>query len=268
MVERSPLYMKDVFSFEIRVDGPAPSGHDHYHNSFEVYYLQKGTCWYFIDRKSYRLSAGDIALIPAGVIHKTSYDTQLSSRTVFNCADSFIPESVRELMQHTPYFSRTEETAVQLDGLFAQIRKEYEQPDNYSMDVIRAKVAELFLLIARERGKTHTEKPESPIVEKAVDYIRKHYMDTVTLHDVAELCFVTREHLCRIFKKETGFGFNEYLNIYRMQKANAMLTENPKIRISQVASCCGFSDSNYFSKQYKKIYGISPTRERKGESLV
>ena len=265
MSEKSTLYMKDVFSFDVRMDGPAPTSHDHYHNSFEVYYLQKGSCWYFIDRKSYRLSAGDIALIPTGVIHKTSYDEPISSRTVFNCADSFIPETVRELMMRTPYFSRTDETAAQVDSLFAQIGKEYERPDAYSMDAIRAKVAELFLLIARESLKAHPEKQESPIVEKAVDYIRKHYRETVMLQDVAERCFVSREHLCRVFKRETGFSFTEYLNIYRMQKANAMLTENPKLRVSQVAVSCGFSDSNYFSKQYRKIYGKSPTSERRSE---
>ena len=268
MADRSPLYTKDVFSFHTRVDGCAPAVHDHYHNSFEFYYLQKGTCWYFIDRKSYRLSAGDIALIPSGVIHKTSYDTALSSRTVINCADSFIPDSVRELIKRIPYFSKTTQTAAQVDSLFHQIGKEYENPDDYSMDVIRAKVAELFLLIARESSKAQPEKPESPIVETAVAYIRQHYMDTVTLQDVAALCFVTREHLCRSFKKETGFGFSEYLNLYRMQKANAMLRENPKIRVAQVASYCGFSDSNYFSRQYKKFFGISPTKERKGEKLV
>lgn len=261
----SPLYAKDVFSFEIRVDGKAPQSHDHYHNSFEVYYLQKGTCWYFIDKKSYHLTAGDIALIPAGVIHKTSYETPTSSRTVFNCADSFIPESVRKLMEQTPYFARTNATAPTVDALFAQIQAEYEHPDEYSMDAIRTKVASLFLLIARENGKSHEEKPESPIVEKAVAYIRKHYMQAVTLQAVAEQCYVSREHLSRIFKKETGFGFNEYLNVYRMQKANAMLTENPKSKVSQVAIQCGFNDSNYFSKQYKKMYGIAPTKAKRGE---
>ena len=89
-------------------------------------------------------------------------------------------------------------------------------------------------------------------------------MESVTLHDVAEHCFVSREHLSRIFKKETGFGFNEYLNIYRLKKANAILTENPKSKVSQVAVRCGFGDSNYFSKQYKKLYGVAPTRTRKG----
>ena len=58
-------------------------------------------------------------------------------------------------------------------------------------------------------------------------------------------------------------GFNEYLNIYRLKKANAMLLETPKRKIAEVAALCGFGDSNYFSKQYKKMYGISPTETRK-----
>ena len=265
MAEKTRLLAINEFSHDQRVDGPAPTGHDHYHDNFEVYYLQKGTCWYFIGGKSYRLSVGDIALIPAGVIHKTSYDESTSSRTVLNCDVSFLPPSVRELLHRTPYFSRTEETADKVDAIFSQIRKEWEQPDAYSSDVIRALAAELFLLIARESGKAHPEKPESPIVEKATAYIRKHYMQAVTLQAVAEACFVSREHLSRIFKKETGFGFNEYLNIYRMQRANAMLTANPKAKVSQVAIQCGFNDSNYFSKQYKRMYGIAPTKSKRSE---
>lgn len=265
MAEKPQPLAENEFSHDRRIDGPAPTVHDHYHDNFEVYYLQKGTCWYFIGGKSYRLSAGDIALIPAGVIHKTSYDEPTSSRTVLNCDASFLPSSVRELLHHTPYFSRTEETADKVDTIFAQIRKEWEQPDAYSGDAIRTLVAELFLLIAREHGKAHPEKPESPIVEKAAAYIRKHYMREVTLQAVAEECFVSREHLSRIFKKETGFGFNEYLNIYRMQKANAILAADPKAKVSQVAIQCGFNDSNYFSKQYKRMYGIAPTKSKRGE---
>ena len=90
-------------------------------------------------------------------------------------------------------------------------------------------------------------------------------MREVTLQAVAEECFVSREHLSRIFKKETGFGFNEYLNVYRMQKANAMLAANPKVKVSQVAIQCGFNDSNYFSKQYKRMYGIAPTKSKRSE---
>lgn len=262
----SPMWNKGLFHFERRVDGEVPNAKVHYHSSFEVYYLEQGTCWYFIDKKSYRLTEGDIALIPAGVIHKTSYETKKSSRSLFSCAESMIPESVREILSWIPYFPKTKETAGLVENLFRQIQKEYENPDEYSMDVIRTRVSELFLLIARESKKPHQEKQESPIVEKAVGYIREHYRENVTLQNVAERCYVSREHLSRIFKKETGFGFNEYLNLFRLKKANAILTENPKIRVSQVAVRCGFGDSNYFSKQYKKMYGTAPTRSKKGGS--
>ena len=252
-------------SLETRVDGEAPKIWDHYHDSFELYYLQKGTCWYFIDRKSYHLTAGDIALIPAGVIHKTSYETPTSSRVVFNCADSLIPQSVRAVIHRIPYFARDDATAPAVEALIEQIQSEYNDPDSYSMDAIRLKVGELFLLIARESAKPHEEKQESPLVEKAANYIRKHYMEAMTLQDAAKYCYVSREHLSRIFKKETGFGFNEYLSIYRLKKAKTMLMENPKIKISQAALSCGFSDSNYFSKQYKKMYGVAPSDAKRGE---
>lgn len=258
-------FSRDQFHFERRQDKPAPQVHDHYHKGFEVYYLEKGTCWYFIDHKSYRLSAGDIALIPAGVIHKTSYETHLSSRSVFNCDESFIPWSVRQLIRNLPYFSRADSTAAQVESLFHAICREYESPDRYALDALRCHVAQLFLLIARESGKSRQEKQESPIVERAVDYIHRHYSETVSLQAVAEHCYVSREHLSRIFKKETGFGFNEYLNIYRLKIANARLQSDPKIQVSRVAFSCGFNDSNYFTKQYKKIYGSAPTKERKGE---
>ena len=71
---------------------------------------------------------------------------------------------------------------------------------------------------------------------------------------------VSQEHLSRTFKKDTGLGFNEYLNVYRLKRANAILTENPKSKVSQVAVRCGFGDSNYFSNTYKKMYGISPSK--------
>ena len=251
------------FRLESLVDTLPQNPRVHYHSRFEVYYLRKGICWYFIDQKSYRLTSGDIALIPAGTIHKTNYETETYSRSLFYCEESYIPESVRGLLPKLPYFSGTGAIAEQISQIFAVLQKEYEKPDAFSQDVLRSKTAELFLLIARESRAGQPQKEESPIVEKAAKYIQAHYADTVTLQDVASYCFVSREHLSRSFKKETGFGFNEYLNIYRLKRANSILKENPKSRVSEIALTCGFSDSNYFSKQYKKMYGISPNKSRK-----
>ena len=84
-------------------------------------------------------------------------------------------------------------------------------------------------------------------------------MTPMTLSETAAYCYISKEHLSRIFKKETGFGFNEYLTVYRLKKAESLLRDQPKGKISEIAYLCGFNDSNYFSKVYKKTFGISPT---------
>jgi len=267
MKETNTTIPTDFFCFESQINNSLAKAKVHYHNSFEIYYLLKGTCWYFIDQKSYRLTAGDIALIPNGVIHKTNYETKNHSRMLINCSHALIPESVKNLIPELPYFSNTDATADQISEIFNTIQKEYNYPDEFSADILKNKLSELLLLIARESKVTLSKKNESPIVESAVKYIHNHYMDTINLSDVAKYCYVSREHLSRTFKKETGFGFNEYLNVYRLKKADSLLRENPKRKISEIALSCGFNDSNYFSKSYKKMYGIAPTKTKgnKGE---
>lgn len=255
--------MESYFCFEPLVDTVTRPCGIHHHDFYEVYYLIKGVCWSFVGEKSYRLTAGDIVLIPPGVIHKTNYETATYTRMLFHASEDYIPQSVRALIPRLPYLSYSPGTEQRVKALFEDIRRETVRQDEYSADIVRNKVAALLLLIARE-SRSQQKKQESPLVERAAQYIREHYADTVTLNDVAKYCYVSREHLSRVFKKETGFGFNAYLNVYRLKKANTMLTEDKTCKISQVALSCGFNDSNYFSKIYKKAYGIAPGHSRKG----
>ena len=89
-------------------------------------------------------------------------------------------------------------------------------------------------------------------------------MNDVKLSAVARLVNVSAEHLSRIFKKETAFGFNEYLTLYRLQKAEYILANEPGRAIGEIAYSCGFNDSNYFSYKFKQRYGVSPTKARDG----
>lgn len=243
-------------------DRPGGAG-VHYHNGFEVYYLIEGTCWYFIDKKSYHLTAGDIALIPRGVLHKTAYETDVYTRLLVYCDESFIPPSVLEVVCAIGYFAHADEHAAEVARLFSEIEREWDSSDEFSRDVIRGRLYELFVLIARRSRALPVKKEESPIVECAVRYIREHYAEEISLSDVAAVCYTSREHLSRTFKRETGFGFCEYLTAYRLKRAESLLKSNPCCRIGAVAAACGFSDSNYFSKVYRKVYNKSPTQEKR-----
>ena len=88
-------------------------------------------------------------------------------------------------------------------------------------------------------------------------------MSDLKLTDVAEEVSISPEHLSRVFKKETGFGFSEYLSLVRLQKAEELLKSEKDLSISEVAYHCGFNDSNYFSEKFKRSYGVSPLKYKK-----
>ena len=256
--------MQEYFEFAARIHMRSKKKEIHYHDYWEIYYLVDGACCYFIDNKCFRLSAGDVAMIPPGTIHKANYETPTFSRLLIYCSPAYVPLSACSTLQQFPVLSRSDLTADAIERIFKAIQQEYDYPDAFSSDLIKNKTAELLLLIARGSRSVEQLKNESPIVEMAVKFIRSRYMEAISLGDVAQYCFVSREHLSRIFKRETGFKLSEYLNIYRLQKADALLKEYPKMRISEVAHRCGFNDSNYFSKAYKKMYHISPTTAKNG----
>ncbi len=252
-------FTKDFFEFQNSVNTNFERNETHYHNSYEIYYLTDGECKYFIDNKIYYLSKGDIALIPTGVIHKANYETKYHSRLLINCSENYIPNSVKNVFYDFHYFTKQEALSVEIENIFCIIEKEYTSPDKFSDDIIKCKISELLILISRHKPTINQSQTTNPIIETAIKFIHKNYAENINLHTTASECFVSVGHLSRIFKKETGFGFNEYLTIYRLKKANLLINDNPKIKISDVALRCGFNDSNYFSKVYKKIYKAPPT---------
>ena len=101
------------------------------------------------------------------------------------------------------------------------------------------------------------------LVEECVKHIKKNFAQKIALSEMAKQYSVSQEHLSRIFKKETGFGFNEFITLVRLQRAEAMLKNENGKTISEIAYACGFNDSNYFSDKFKKAYGTAPSDVRK-----
>lgn len=70
---------------------------------------------------------------------------------------------------------------------------------------------------------------------------------------------LSRSHFSKLFKQVTGVGLNEYINITRITAAQNLLSKS-NYSITEVASACGFNDSNYFAAVFKKIKGITPKK--------
>ena len=92
---------------------------------------------------------------------------------------------------------------------------------------------------------------------RALDYINTHYMENITLQDVADDVGISESHLCRVLKKEAGESFVNILNKVRVQQAQKLLKKG-ELKVYEIAERVGFSNYAYFYQVFKKITGCSP----------
>jgi two-component system response regulator YesN len=93
----------------------------------------------------------------------------------------------------------------------------------------------------------------------AIKYIDSHCREDISLTTVARYLDISEGYLSRIFKKETNYTFTDYLIYYRI-KLSMQLLKDHRLKVYEVADSVGYSDTTYFSNQFKKIVGMSPTK--------
>lgn len=99
---------------------------------------------------------------------------------------------------------------------------------------------------------------KSKYVEEAIQYIRAHHQEDITISTVAAFMEISEGYLSRMFKKETDYTFTNYLTYYRIRLAMNLL-KDCRVKVYEVADKVGYSDTAYFSAQFKKIVGMSPS---------
>lgn len=102
----------------------------------------------------------------------------------------------------------------------------------------------------------------SSLVTSAKTYIDSHFQSLEGIHEVADLCQVSHEHLSRCFHKETGHTLQQYLTKLRVEHALYLLL-NTNASIGEIAVSCGFQNGNYFAKVFKKFLQCTPEEYRR-----
>lgn len=121
----------------------------------------------------------------------------------------------------------------------------------------------LLILKTKEYFKDIRKLNSNPIVSEIISIINSEYSDpNLSLNKISEKIYLSPAYICVLFKEVTNKTIVQYINEFRIEKSLELLRQN-KYRIKDIATMVGFEDSNYFSKIFRKIKGISPTDYRK-----
>ena len=101
------------------------------------------------------------------------------------------------------------------------------------------------------------------IARAAMEYIRQHYTEHLTLSDVADHVYVSQWHLSKLINRHLQQSFLDIINTLRVERAKELLTD-PACRVHDIAALVGYSDVAHFSRIFKKHTGQSPLDYRAG----
>ncbi|MFC5652839.1 AraC family transcriptional regulator [Paenibacillus solisilvae] len=100
------------------------------------------------------------------------------------------------------------------------------------------------------------------LVQQVIRYLSTQYAEPVSIEDMADMLGYNRAYLSRLFKQQTGITPVTFLLKLRIDKAHLLLRERLELTIEQIAASVGFQDPLYFSKQFRRFYGQSPSAYR------
>jgi AraC family transcriptional regulator, L-rhamnose operon regulatory protein RhaS len=153
--------------------------------------------------------------------------------------------------------------------LLERMEEEYIERDEGYQTLIRGYLAQLVVMLSRcygkdtltaARGTTHSLALAEVAAKIERELSAKH-----SISALAAFARMSRRHFMRCFSEEYGVTPARYI-LYRRLETAAGLLGDPGARITDIAWTCGFTDSNYFTRQFSKRYGSSPREFRRKTS--
>lgn len=243
----------------------------HYHDFCKLVMLVSGQGEYTVEDRHYILQAGDILFIGSGQIHRPEFAKGTEyERIIFYISPEFLLKQSSEDCNLQELFDgihghvlRLEERRHRKITDLAKLLEEELNKEAFGKNIMaNSLLLQLLVRLGRYREKgqlMHAERPEvtDERIRRMLVFIENHLSENLSVDDLSELIYMSRYHMMRLFKKETGRSVYEYLTERRLFFARELIRQG----IPATESCfqAGFGSYSSFTRAYGKRFGTTPT---------
>ena len=210
--------------------------------------LLSGKLSYVVDGVSYERSGGDVIFIPARAYRERMAVAESADYVSFNF-DGIRPE----LPTVMPGGAHSE-----IVLLLSALDKIAEKP-GLSFEPRCGEILSVVISVLEDLCRA---EKMSDLTRSILDFLHTNYKRKITLRDVAEATFFTPVYCDTVFSREVGRSILDYVIFLRISEAERLIIEG-SMSIGEIAEAVGFSDSNYFSRMFKRRTGYTPSAYRK-----
>lgn len=235
----------------------------HAHKTYEIVYLVGGDISYVIENQHFRLTPGDIVMIPGSYHHYALVEGNTHyERAVIN-----FPNTLADPMLVQRVFS---EAHVYHTASLPQFHEYYRRLDSYAdipnkgdrERIATALLTELLCLLA---GLSPTLAVpaggrQDTTVDAAIRYIDQNLTTIKSMGEICSALFISPSHLCKAFREVLNTSPMRYLRRRRLHHAHDLLRTGE--RPTNLYLECGFRDYSSFYRAYREYFGISPAEQK------
>ncbi len=245
----------------------------HTHDNFmEVLVFLKGDANFHIEGNVYQLESGDIVIAQPSELHRVVHRSNgYYERIVLFINTRFFSRNDCEYLKNVfinrkfgefNLISHDSPENLELLEIIKRIEK-YASISNPNSLIIKNALIEFLYVLNLQNRTTENNPLFDNNIRNIVMHLNEHLIEDLDLEDIASEFFMSKYHLCRIFKKSTGFTVNQYITHKRLSRAKE-LYENG-ISLSDAASKSGFKSYSNFYRAYVKEMGEPPKRNLKNQ---
>ena len=277
--QKKGFLTEDYRLFHLRSDGGLQPEF-HYHEFCKVLLLVSGSGGYIVDGQRYALQSGDIVLINSHSVHRPEFEPgAVYERIILYISPEFLRRSSVPGCDLSECFRGGrghvlrpgEQERRKLFALAAGLERELAAEDYGQAILSNAAVLRLLVHIGRElrrrEGPTPgAVTPENERVVAIIRYLDRHLSEDICIDDLAERFFLSKYHMMRLFRRETGSTIHGYLTERRLALARELMAGG----MSATDACfrSGWRSYCSFTRAYGKRFGATPTGRRDAAALA
>ena len=243
----------------------------HYHDFHKVVIFLCGKVTYHIEGKAYHLKPWDILLVSRHAIHKSEIDASVPYERFILWIKNDIPN--KQLLQCFQKASDRSYNLVRLNSSLQEKLKDVlfeleasARSEAFGKDILTQALFQEFMVylnrIFLEKQYIFDKKSYSydSQIANILKYINHHLGEDLSVDALASRHYISKYHLMRKFKEETGYTLHNYVINKRLLQARTLISEGTPIL--KAAHESGFAEYSTFSRAYRKQFGKAPSEEQ------
>lgn len=268
--EKRGYLLENFRLFHLRSEQNSPVDF-HYHEFCKLLFLVSGSGSYVVDGHRYALQSGDVVLIGSRSVHRPEMEAGIAyERIIIYISPEFLQKSACQGCDLLDCFSGKhghvlrlrEQQRKALLSMAAALERELAG-EEYGREIL-CESALLRLLVFLGRGQHGSDaqmpapvEPKNDRILTMLRYMDAHLAEDLTVDALAEQFYISKYHLMRLFRKETGATIHTYLTLRRLTRARELIEGG--MRATEACYRCGFRSYSSFTRAYGKHYGMTPT---------